>query len=58
MYVGDDVRDAQTAYNAGCVGVLIGSHVGEQLPPGTLQVASFGDAIDLIERRYEQVRSW
>lgn len=58
MYVGDDVRDAQTARNAGSVGVLIGEHEGQQIPRGTLQVASFTDAVGVIRRRYDEVSTW
>jgi histidinol-phosphate phosphatase family protein len=58
MYVGDDVRDAQAAYNAGCVGVLIGAHADDDVPPGTLQVASLSDAVDVIEKRYQEVSTW
>jgi len=58
MYIGDDVRDAQTAHNAGSIGVLLGNHADGQIPPGTLRVASFTDAIELIERRYDEMRLW
>ena len=58
MYVGDDVRDAQAAYNAGCVGVLIGAHADDDVPPGTLQVASLSEAVDVIEKRYQEVSKW
>jgi len=58
MYVGDDVRDAQAAYNAGCVGILIGNHSNDEVPPGTLQVVSLTDAVGLIEKRYQEVSTW
>ncbi|MGA0064657.1 MAG: HAD-IIIA family hydrolase [Ilumatobacteraceae bacterium] len=58
MYVGDDLRDAQAAYNAGSVGVLIGNHADDDVPPGTLQVASLTDAVGLIEKRYQEVSTW
>ena len=58
MYVGDDLRDAQAAFNAGSVGVLIGNHADDDVPPGTLQVASLTDAVGLIEKRYQEVSTW